>query len=704
MIRPSFDTLINSEVMRSTRPSDRTFKQRSFKGRLLHCLCLLLSVMFSSLALGLECANFELDDSYGQSHKLSDSKQRFKVIAFLGTECPLAKLYSQRLNDLSAEFREHVAILGLNANCQDSNSDIANFVKRHELQFPILKDLRNEVANQLQATRTPEVFLLDEKNQVRYQGRIDDQYGVGYAKSKPTKSDLRDAIVCLTEGRDIATTKTEAVGCLIGRLPVRSKKSGAGGNSEVTIAYDTHIVPLLEKHCVECHQDGEIAPFALTAYDEVIGWAETIREVIEDQRMPPWHADPDVGSFANARTMNRDEKATFSKWIDDGMPRGTTTREPKRQAIKNEWLLPREPDVVLSMHETGFDVPAEGTVEYQYFVVDPQFQEDQWVSAAQVVPGERSAVHHVIVFVRPPEGERETGLGWLTGYVPGQTNTSLPAGYARRVPAGSKLVFQMHYTPTGSVVRDNTKLGLLFAKDEDVHTEVQTQIVIDRNFEIPPHTKDHSVKMQISNFPQGSKLMAVAPHMHYRGSKFRAWDGPRNDDPTWSVATANPLLFVPNYDFNWQHAYRLTEHLPLDDRTIYCEALFDNSTSNLTNPDPSITVRWGDQTWEEMAMAYLVIAIPRGSKSQLTAQQILSENQPKGPQNSTAEQREEEAQQLTQAFFDRLDANQDREILRAETPKSFRAFAWRYYDLDGDDKLTWEEVVQHARASLDRTH
>lgn len=668
--------------------------------------CVLLGLLLQA-AFAMECPSFELSDSYGRTHKLSGIRQPYKVIAFLGIECPLAKLYSQRLNDLAKEFEDSVAVIGINANRQDSNSDIANFVKRHKLRFPILKDLRNEVADQLEATRTPEVFLLDESNQVRYQGRIDDQYGVGYARSKPTTSDLREAIVCLRQGHEIKVAKTLAVGCLIGRLPTKPA-SIAAEHSEtndalvVNVAYDSHVVPLLEKHCVECHQPGEIAPFSLTDYNEVVGWAETIREVIEDNRMPPWHAHPGIGSFTNARMMNTEEKETFSHWVDQGMPRGQSDREPRVLTKTNEWNLPREPDVVLAMNETGFDVPAEGTVEYQYFVVDPQFNEDRWISAAQVVPGERSVVHHVIVFVRPPDGERESGLGWLTGYVPGQSSTAMPTGYARRVPAGSKLVFQMHYTPNGSLANDNTKLGLVFADDKDVHTEVQTQIVIDRNFEIPPHAKDHKVKMRISDFPTGSELMAVAPHMHYRGSEFRVWATPRDTDLAWKSTESVPLLFVPNYDFNWQHAYQLTDQLPLDHRTIYCEAVFDNSSDNLTNPDPEATVRWGDQTWEEMAMAYLVIAIPRTSNSRLAAKQILTDGLSKKTPKSSADEREEKAQQLARAFFEQLDANKDKEILRAETPKSFRAFAWRYYDQNDDGKLTWEEVVQQARATVGR--
>ena len=204
--------------------------------RLALCVLLVCAPQGFVIADELVCSNFELSDTLGKRHSLADVKTSYKVIVFLGTECPLAKLYTHRLNELATEFDGKVAFLGLNANCHDSNTEIAAYVRRHKLLFPVLKDLQNQIADQLSAERTPEAFLLDDKNVVRYRGRIDDQYGVGYARAKPTRRDLRDAILELLAGNEVKVQEAESVGCYIGRLPSASE------DGDVT--YAEHIAPI----------------------------------------------------------------------------------------------------------------------------------------------------------------------------------------------------------------------------------------------------------------------------------------------------------------------------------------------------------------------------------------------------------------------------------------------------------------------------
>ena len=501
------------------------------------------------------CPAFELDDFHGRTFSLSAVNTQATVIAFLGTQCPLAKLYAVRLNDLVQEFDGRVTVWAVNANRQDSMTELAAFAKRHQIRYPLLKDPEAKVADALGAQRTPEVFLLDDQRIMRYQGRIDDQYGVGYARPQPTRDDLRIAIQELLRGEKISVAKTEAVGCIIGR---RQQVEPTGD-----ITYAKHIARILQEHCIECHREGQIAPFALTDYDEVVGWAETIREVVQDRRMPPWHADPEHGSFANDRSMPENDRSLLFQWIENGMPLGDVTDLPTPPTYVEGWSLGQVPDQVLPMAQEPFTVPAEGTVEYQYFVVDPKYAEDKWVVAAEVIPGSRAVVHHAIVFVRPPEGERQEGIGWLTAFVPGQTRMSLPPGTARRIPKGSQLVFQLHYTPIGSPVRDLTKVGLVFADEQTIDRELQTRLAINRNFEIPPGDAHYQVDMDGGTFPPDSQLWAIAPHMHYRGKSFSVRVESEND--------AKTLLHVPNYDFNWQHAYVLSDPLPLHGVTIRCQ-------------------------------------------------------------------------------------------------------------------------------------
>ena len=381
----------------------------------------------------------------------------FTVICFLGTECPLARVYGPRLSAMSRAFKARgVRFVGVNSNLQDSMDDLRSYVKAHRIEFPVTKDYDRTVAVDAKATRTPEVIVVDRVGKIRYRGRIDDQYQPGIARTAPATHDLRNALDEAIAGKPISTPRTEAVGCLIS-LP----RSTPSGSSDVT--YCNQIARVLAKHCIECHRSGEIGPFALDEYDEVVGWADMMVEVIDQQRMPPWHADPKHGSFLNARHMPDADKETLREWVDHGMPYGEASDLPAETKDVQGWRLPTSPDAVFPMSDRPFDVPAEGVVEYQYFVIDPGFSEDRWIRAVQVVPGNNAVVHHCIAFTRPPDGADISEFGMLAAYVPGQVDSELPAGYAQKLNAGTKIVLQMHYTPTGKPEQDLTRIGMVFA-------------------------------------------------------------------------------------------------------------------------------------------------------------------------------------------------------------------------------------------------
>jgi hypothetical protein len=338
------------------------------------------------------------------------------------------------------------------------------------------------------------------------------------------------------------------------------------------------------------------------------------------------------------------------------------------------------------MREQPFVVPAEGTVEYQYFVVDPGFTEDKWIKAAQLIPGNRSVVHHGIVFVRPPDGSTFKGVGWLTAYVPGQRLQPVPDGMARRVPANSKLVFQMHYTPTGREQQDLSRVGIVFEDESRVTHELYTLLAMNQQFEIPPHADDFAVEARLDNLPANAELLAIAPHMHLRGKAFRA-TGVRDRD-------SEILLEVPRYDFNWQHVYRLAQPFPLSTLdSIKIAAIFNNSESNPVNPDASQRVTWGDQTWEEMAVAFFEVAEPLGSRdaahSAVDAGKDASSVDP------------QKVDQFVARFMTRFDTNQDGAVHRLETPLSLRNFGFGELDRDGDDRLSPREVRDAAMQRTD---
>lgn len=544
---------------------------------------------------------FELADQQGKIHSLGELQDRKAVVvAFLGTQCPLAKMYATRLQSIANEYADHgVAVVAVMPNSQDSWADIADFVRLHHLQYSVLKDQQNRVADLFGAERTPQVFLLDSNRSIRYSGRVDDQYLIGVARDKPTRADLRIALDELLRGGEITVAKTEPIGCVIGR------SRPAQENSEVT--YTNDIAPIFENRCVECHRAGQIGPFELSSYEEAAGWGEMIQEVVLSGRMPPWHADPKHGKFANDRRLPESEKKLIEKWVQAGCPEGDPSKMPERRKFTEGWQLKRQPDTVIAMEEE-FTVPADAGpsgVPYQRFRVPTGFTEDKWIQASEIRPGNPAVVHHTIVYVEPPGATGRRGRIFLNAYVPGLRLDPLPERSAKRIPAGSTLLFEMHYTPNGSEQEDRTEIGLIFADVNEVDHEVVTAEVGNINFEIPPGAIEYAVTATSRPTKEPMTLLSMSPHMHLRGKAFR-----------YELLTPNGqrevLLDVPAYDFNWQTRYVLAEPRELPEGSvIFCRAAFDNSEANLANPDPTKTVRWGDQSWEEMMLGFFDVVIPR---------------------------------------------------------------------------------------------
>ena len=627
---------------------------------------------------------FQLTDAAGTVTKVAEqTKKQLTVVCFLGTECPLARYYGPRLSGIATEYAsQNVRFIGVNSNSHDSQDDVTAFSKEFGISFPILKDPGNKIADLFGARYMAEVFVLDQSLTVKYCGRVDDQYQPGVAREKPTRDDLKIALDQLLAGKTVEAPRTETTGCLIGRIKTRVNASA----SVTDVTFCNQVSRILNQHCVECHRPGEIGPFSLTDYDEITGWGETIIETVDAGRMPPWHANPKYGHFQNSRQMPDTDKQVLRDWAKAGMPYGEKSDLPKPQEYQSGWQLARQPDLVLKMRDRPFHVPATGTVEYQYFVVDPHFEDDRWVSGSQVIPGNRATVHHCIVFVRPPDGTDVRGVGYLNGYVPGQRSASFPSGYARKVPAGSKFVFQMHYTPNGVEQTDLTQIGMTFIPESEVTHEVFTLIGIDQEFEIPPEVSDFPVHGKVGWFPKRAELLAIVPHMHVRGKGFQV--------TSVTGEQTEILLDVPRYDFNWQHVYELSKPIKLDQiDQMEFTARFDNSKNNPANPDPSQTVTWGDQTWEEMAIAFFEVSEPRDGST---------EPEPRrNKQRLILKDMEKEETQSVEAFvdefFQKFDKNRDGTVEPHETSLAFRKFGFRSYDENQDGKLSRDEIRSAAQ-------
>lgn len=626
--------------------------------------CSLPALSQESEKLSLPVQDFTSQDFRGQEFSLSELKDsKLVILAFLGTECPLVKLYGSRLQDIADQYGDRgVSVIGINSNRQDNVTEIGAYMQRHGLEFRMLKDVGNKVADQLGAERTPEIFVLDSQRKIRYHGRIDDQYGIGVAREKPDVSFLKNAIDELLAGNPVSTPSTETIGCHIGRIKAPQK------NAKVT--YCKQVSRILQDHCVRCHREGEIGPFNLTEYDEVVGWAEMIREVIQEKRMPPWNANPEHGEFSNARFLSEEEKQVIAQWVESGAPKGNVSDLPEPKEYVDGWQLPGKPDFVANVSPEPFDVKADGILEYQRFRIDPKFSTDKWVKAVQLLPGNHRVVHHILAFAIP-KGKRMRDIGggidgFLAGYVPGLTPEQFPEGMAKRIPAGSTIVFEIHYTPIGSVQSDHSRIGIVFADENDITHEVVTTSGLNEEFRIPPNTETHPVTARSHRPIGGSLLLGMMPHMHLRGKSFRF----TAQYPDGNEAI---LLDVPRYDFNWQMSYRLAQpQLLPEGTTIKLDATFDNSKNNLHNPNPAKQVRWGDQTYEEMMIGYFDIAVP-----------------------ITDEIRKYDFGQLIQAqsLMYRYDSNGDGKILESELPAAKRDI-FSLYDHDRNGEIAVREVAR----------
>jgi mono/diheme cytochrome c family protein len=497
------------------------------------------------------------------------------VVAFSVPDCPVSRLYKPKLERWSRDYQARgVRILVVAAD--------------DRVFGPLFEP-----------ERSTETFLLDSKGTLRYRGAVDDQYGVGYQRDQPTRNFLADAIDAVLSGKSPPVAATEAPGCRV----ERAAGAGSGAPPPGKPVFHKDVEPIFQKHCVVCHRPGEIGPFSLLKYEKAKAQSRQIREVVVQRRMPPWHADPRVGSWKNDRRLSELEVATIAAWVDAGAPEGDGKQAPPPRVFPEGWQI-GTPDVIFKIPRPE-KIPAEGTIPYRHALVRTGLKEDTWVQAIEVRPSAREVVHHVLVFVQYPlqrlKEQPPIDGGLLNGYfgimVPGESPMVFPEGMGKKIPAGALLVFQIHYTATGTEAQDQTSIGLVFSK-KPPKQEVVTRGIVNQRIRIPPGEADHE-EVATFEFAEDARVLSFLPHMHVRGRSFRYVA--LHPDGTEEI-----LLDVPKYDFNWQTCYRFAEPRVFKKGTkIRAVAHFDNSKANPANPDPTKEVRFGQQTWEEMLIGYM---------------------------------------------------------------------------------------------------
>jgi len=617
----------------------------------------------------------------GKAFRLSAAgSSRATVIAFLSTSCPLSKRFAPTLAALEKEYAARgVKFIFVNPIRSDTADELAGAARTQGWQGPLVRDADRRITASLDARSTTEVFVLDAARTLVYRGAVDDQYGLAYSLDAPRQRYLADALNAVLSGKPLAVRATTAPGCALepeAKLAVTAP-----------LTYHARISRIVQQHCIECHRAGGVAPFGLETYDQVTSHAGMIRKMVDRGAMPPWFAAPTpeghASPWVNDRTLPAADKRDLLAWLAGGKADGDPKDAPLARTFPQEWQI-GTPDAVIQIPQP-IAVKPTGKMPYQNVYVETSFAEDRWVQALEVRPTAREVVHHVLIFVLPKQTNAtatatnsssrrrrqrdEEGGNFLAAYVPGNNLLRYESDFAKLLPAGATLQFQIHYTPNGTATQDQTRLGLVFAKEPPKH-EVRVLGVVNMGFRIPPGADNHEVK-GTAPVLFDAKVLSFMPHMHVRGKAFR-YELERPD------GSKQLVLDVPHYDFNWQLQYKLAE--PLDapkGSKILATGWFDNSTNNPANPDPAREVRWGPQTDDEMMLGYLEYYVPALKPGQKVSLAKL-------------------ATRDGSVLFTVLDRNGDGKITANEAPSPE---TFKQADADADGIVTREELKAFVQRS-----
>jgi mono/diheme cytochrome c family protein len=525
-----------------------------------------------------------------QQRRLDELGATRAIVLFFATiECPIVQRYLPRVGELAkARAADGVVTMVVNVSAGDRFVDAVGDVVAKAPAAVFARDFDLALARACGVDRSAAAVVLDAQRRIVYRGRVDDQHGYSSSRAAPSRADLEQALADVLAGTAVAVAATPVSGC---RITPPSPPATASPPS-----WARDVAPVLHRHCAECHRPGGEAPFALLDAAQARKHAAMIAEVVEQGRMPPWYGSSRHGTFANQRGLGDAERDVVRAWVAAGAPAdpGETPPAPP-PAPGSDWRI-GEPDLVVSM-KSPVRLPAEGPIPYQYFLLPYRFEHDTWIEAVEIKPDNERSLHHCNL-ARVKLGEKFSQDGFVTGYVPGGDPLVMDPGVAVRMPAGTVLALQAHYVATGEPEQDRIRVGLRFPRVK-VDKEMQVAICADFRFAIPPGAMAHPVRAQ-RTLRDDAVGIGLFVHMHLRGRDMTAVA----KTPDGAEQT---LLQVPNYNFDWQQSYRWAKGAMTFPRGTRIEALahFDNSRWNPFNPDPTATVRFGQETTDEMMYLFL---------------------------------------------------------------------------------------------------
>jgi peroxiredoxin len=563
--------------------------------------------------------SFSLLDLIGTGHDLGQNDaKRVRAFVFLSTECPVSNGYTKTLNDLHAKLPQgKVDLFGVVADPTVSRTQAAKHFAEYNTDFPVLFDASGLLVRALKPTHVPEAFVLDRDGKLAYRGAIDNAWeALGRRRPKAERHFLADAIAEAVDGKPVAMPETTPVGCLIETPPP--------GDVKATVTYARDIAPIIQARCLNCHRDGQVAPFALADYEQTAKRAKQIVRVTQDRLMPPWIPSPGHDKFVGERWLTDRELELFKAWAETGRAKGDDADLPPAPKFAEGWRLGK-PDLIVKMAEP-FTVPADGPDLLQNFVVPIDIPEDKMVAAVEFHPGNKRVCHHAVLFLddsgtarkldkaTPEPGYANFGgpgflpSGALGGWSVGNTPRPLPNGMGRYLKKGSDLVVQMHYHPTGKKEVDQSEIGLYFVKKPVAESLKEKAKLVGSiwmaNYEMDIAAGEKNYKRSTSyTLPKEVIMVGVVPHMHLLGKAMKV----TATLPDMSVKT---LIDIKNWNYNWQDEYYYERPFKLPAGTrLDVEASFDNSADNPSNPSsPPKRVTWGDGTTDEMLFCFFLLS------------------------------------------------------------------------------------------------
>ncbi len=637
-------------------------------------ICLALAVVADAAP---RVENFRLLDQHLQSQELYYHSDATAIVLMVQSNgCPIARNLLTDYRALRDDYGARgVHFAMINASLQDSRKAILEESEAFGIDMPILVDETQLIGEALELDRSGEVLVIDPRDwTVAYRGPLNDRVAYETQKQQASEHYLADALDAIIAGEAVAEPRRNALGCII-NFPEREQRA-----AHAEISYAETIAPMLKDRCVACHRPDGIGPWAMTSYDMVRGFAPMIREVVRTRRMPPWEVATDLPDIHGSRALTVEEKRTLVHWIEAGAPRGKG-EDPLLGVtpLPDAWPL-GEPDLVISA--PAFTVPATGIVDYQFPAVPNPLEEDVWVRAVSVRPGNGKVVHHVLVGTTeeliPEEDEQRLDAvfeNYLIGYAPGAESYVYPEDTGVLVRKGGQIHLQMHYTPYGREVTDETQVALYFHDEVPKH-HLRQQVVMGWDIAIPPGAKHHEESAYFE-FEREAEIFSLFPHAHYRGSATRF-------DLEYPDGTRESLLHVPRYDFNWQHTYTLAEPVtvPAGTRITHTTA-YDNSTRNPANPDPERTVPWGLQSHDEMLYGGFFFRWTEGTADKPVHDQLAFE-----------------IGQFFGAFDDDFDGVMQADEMPPRMAEAYGQGRFEPFNADGDDGLSpaeYRAFVEYRR-------